>query len=218
MTRFKLLLGLLLVGIVQPISAGQDVIQCANLIYGGTHKSRCFSDEFLSEMQKETAIPTERNFRSVKLESDELFSYPFVMITGEQSFLFTEQERENLEEYLCNGGFMLASAGCSSKTFDEAFRKNIKSIFGEERPLVKIDMDHPLFRTVYDIKEIKLKRAVEEPPALEGIEIDGKLVLIYSPHGLNDTSNTEGCCCCGGNEIKNALEINANVLVYSLLH
>ena len=29
-------------------------VQCANLIYGGTVTSRCFSDEFLSAAQKET--------------------------------------------------------------------------------------------------------------------------------------------------------------------
>ena len=40
---------------------------------------------------------------------------------------------------------------------------------------------------------------------LEGLEIDGRIVLIYSPEGLNDTANAGGgCCCCGGNEIRNS--------------
>ena len=35
---------------------------------------------------------------------------------------------------------------------------------------------------------------------------------------MNDTAHTEGCCCCGGNEIQNSMEINANILAYALLH
>jgi hypothetical protein len=44
------------------------------------------------------------------------------------------------------------------------------------------------------------------------------MVMIYSPHGLNDTAHTEGCCCCGGNEIVNSLDVNVNILVYALMH
>ena len=69
--------------------AGEGVVQCANLIYAGTKTSRCFSDQFLTTMQQKTAIPAERRFRSVKLGSDELFDYPFVMMTGESSFFLS---------------------------------------------------------------------------------------------------------------------------------
>ncbi len=196
--------------------AKEGVIQCANLIYGGNQTSRCFSDEFLSAVQRETTIATERRFKSVKLASEEMFSYPFAMMTGESDFHFTSAERENLKKYLEKGGFLLASAGCSSKNFDKAFRREIKSIF-PDNGLKKIEMSHPLFRTVHDIKALKLSHQ-DELPYLEGIEINGKIVLIYSMHGLNDTSHTEGCCCCGGNEISNSLQVNVNILVYALLH
>ena len=52
---------------------------------------------------------------------------------------------------------------------------------------------------------------------LEGLKINGKIVLVYSREGLNDTAHTEGCCCCGGNEITNAMQINVNIFVYALL-
>jgi hypothetical protein len=200
-------------GVVQ---AKEGVLQCANLIYAGTCTSRCFSDEFLSAVQRETSIATERRFKSVKLSSDELFRYPFVMITGETDFHLTAKERKNLKRYLESGGFLLASAGCSSKAFDRAFRRTMKAVF-EDKPLKKIPMDHPLFRTVYKIERLKLSHPAEEP-RLEGLEIKGKLVVVYSPHGLNDTAHTAGCCCCGGNEIANSLQVNVNAFVYALLH
>ena len=196
--------------------AKDNVIQCANLIYGGSHTSRCFSDAFLTAVQKKTTIATERHFKSVKLDSEELFGCPFVMMTGESDFRFTPKERENLKKYLTSGGFLLASAGCSNKDWDRAFRREMKTIFGGDA-LKKLDMAHPIFRTVHTIERLKLNHPGEDA-RLEGFEQNGKVVAIYSPHGLNDTANTEGCCCCGGNEISNSNEVNVNILVYALLH
>jgi len=215
-TRFLWCLILCLAAVPLGI-AKENVIQCANLIYAGNHTSRCFSDEFLSAVQKQTTISTERHFKSVKLDSNELFNYPFVMMTGESDFHFTTKERENMKKYLTSGGFLLASAGCSNKDWDRAFRREIKAIF-EDKPLKKIEMSHPIFKTVNTITEIKLSHASTDIARLEGIEVDGKIVVIYSPHGLNDTEHTEGCCCCGGNEIRNSLMVNMNILVYALLH
>jgi hypothetical protein len=191
-------------------------LQCANLIYGGRHSSRCFSDEFLSAAQRETTVSTERRFRSVKLDSDELFNYPFVLITGEEEFLLSQKERENLKRYCENGGFLLASAGCSSKAFDRAFRREVKAVFGDDA-LKELPMDHPIFHTVSEIKELQLHHP-DANAKLLGMENNGKVVLVYSPHGLNDTEHSEGCCCCGGNEISNSMEINVNILVYALCH
>ena len=196
--------------------AQEEAIQCANLIYAGTQTSRCFSDEFLSAVQRETTIPTERRFKSVKLGSEELFDFPFVVMTGESDFHLTSTERDNLKRYLANGGFLLASAGCSSKAWDRAFRREIKAVLGDT-PLDRIAMEHPLFRTVKTVEKLQLHRKGEEP-RLEGVTMNEKLVVVYSSHGLNDTAHTEGCCCCGGNEIDNALDVNVNILVYALLH
>ena len=198
-------------------AASAASIQCANLVYGGSKTSRCFSDEFLSDVQKKTTIATERPFKSVKLASEELFQFPFVIMTGESDFTFTPQERENMKRYLYNGGFLLASAGCSSKSFDAAFRREIKTIF-PDYSMDKLPMTHTLFHTVYDIDKLKLHSSRGSPAVIEGLEHNGKIVLIYSHHGLNNTANSQGCCCCGGNEIDNAIQVNVNTLVYSLMY
>ncbi len=138
------------------------------------------------------------------------------MMTGESEFRLRPDERKKLKKYLENGGFLLASAGCSSKDWDRSFRREMKAIFDDVK-LEKLEMTHPVFKIVNKIEKLTLHHAGEKAQ-LEGIEYDGKAVVIYSPHGLNDTSNTEGCCCCGGNEIENSLAVNVNIIVYSLLH
>ena len=78
----------------------------------------------------------------------------------------------------------------------------------------KLEMDHAVFHTVYDIKKLNAKHG--EPRPLEGISIGKRLSVLYSQDGLNDTSHTQGCCCCGGNEITNAELVNVNILAYTL--
>jgi hypothetical protein len=172
--------------------AKEGAVECGNLIYAGTKTSQCFSDEFLSTVQQKTSIATERRFKPVKLASDELFKFPFVIMTGEDDFNLTRKERENLKKYLENGGFMLASPGCSNKAWSTAFQREIKRIFGKDS-LSDIPMDHGLFNTIFEIKEMKLSHG--GVAKLQGITHNGKLVVAFATDGLNDTSNTEGCCC-----------------------
>ena len=193
--------------------SGGEAIECANLIYAGTKSSVCFSEKFLAAVARDTTIRTSRKFKPVKLAGKELFRYPFVIMTGEGNFSLTEEERVNLRRYLERGGFLLASAGCSSKSWDESFRREIRGIF-PERELESVSLEHPIFHTLYDVKNLDTKG---EPAKLEGLTIGGKIVLTYSSDGLNDTTTMHGCCCCGGNEIKNSQKVNANILVYALL-
>jgi len=173
-------------------NAKEGAVQCGNLIYAGTKTSECFSDEFLSTVQQKTSITTERRFKPVKLSSEELFKFPFVIMTGEDDFNLTNKERENLKKYLQNGGFMLASPGCSNKAWATAFRREIKRIFGKDA-LKDIAMDHGIFKTIYTVKTLKLSHG--GVGKLQGITHNGKLVVAFASDGLNDTSNTEGCCC-----------------------
>lgn len=191
-----------------------SVVQVANLVYAGVKSSQCFADHFLIEAEKKTSISTSRRFSAVKLSSSEIYGYPLVIMTGEGDFTLPEEERQNLRRYIERGGFLLASSGCSSQEWDRAFRREMATIF-PEHPLRPLDMSHAIYHTATDISELKAKHG--EPRPIEGIEIAGRLGVAYSQDGLNDTAHTQGCCCCGGNEITNAMEVNVNILAYTLM-
>jgi hypothetical protein len=192
----------------------QSIVQVANLVYAGTKSSECFSDHFLTRAERESSISTSRRFHSVKLASDEVFHFPLVIMTGEGEFTLLEEERNNLRKYIERGGFILASAGCSSEDWNRSFRREMQKTF-TDNPLKSIPMEHMVFHTAYDIASLEAKHG--EPQPLEGIHFQDRLGVLYSQDGLNDTSNSVGCCCCGGNEIRNAESINVNILLYSLL-
>lgn len=193
----------------------ESVVQVANLVYAGVKSSQCFSDHFLIKAAKETAISTSRRFHAVKLGDAEIYSHPLLIMTGEGEFQLTDQERDNLRRYIERGGFLLASAGCSSQEWDHAFRREMALIF-PTLTLTQLTLDHAVFHTVQDITELTAKHG--KPRPLEGITVEGRLSVIYSQDGLNDTAHMQGCCCCGGNEIANAVEINVNILAYALTH
>jgi hypothetical protein len=190
-------------------------LQCGNLIYAGNKSSVCFSDKFLSDVERQTSLKVGKNFCPVRLDADGLFDYPFCVFSGNDSFTLTQKERENLRKYLSNGGFLLASPGCSDEKWDEAFRKEMRLCFPDNR-LAKIPMSHPLFSVVNRLSRLVDKHG--SPVMLEGLEMNGRLVVIYSKEGLNDVAHAEGCCCCGGNEIADPAKVNVNIFTYALLY
>ncbi len=200
-----------------PAPAEAGAVRCANLVYSNNKTSVCFSSEFLAQIKRETHIHTDPKLVPVKAESAELYQFPFAVMTGEGGFTLTKMQRDSLRNYLSNGGFIVASAGCSSQPWNSSFQSEIQQIFPDVK-LNRLDLSHPVFHTVYDIKTLDCRKSSGQAQ-LEGLEIDGKIVLIFSSDGLNDTSKAGGnCCCCGGNEIANARQVNVNLLAYALTH
>src|SRR5207245_6387254 len=125
----------------------------------------------------ETSINTSRKFKPVKLGEREVFRFPFAVMTGEGAFELTADERKNLKLYLEKGGFLLASAGCSSKEWGDSFTRELEAIFPNPK-LTEVPMDHPIFRTVFDVPRLDTKA---EDAKLLGLSIPGTIVPISSP-------------------------------------
>lgn len=199
-------------------TVGDGLIRAAKLVYANNKSSVCFSDNFLKVIADETNVKTHPELIPVKSDSGELFDYPFAVMTGEGAFTLTDIQLDNLRTYLTYGGFVIASAGCSSKDWNRSYGQAVAQLFPEAE-LITLDAEHPIFHTVYDITSSKYKSGGAKLPELRALELDGKVVMIWSPDGLNDTANAAAeCCCCGGNEIKSARQLNVNILAYALTH
>lgn len=191
-------------------------VQCANLVYAVNKSSVCFSDRFLQRLELETNVRTESKFVRVQLNSKDVYKYPFSIMTGEGAFTLTPNERMQLKHYVTNGGFLLASSGCSDPGWTRSFRHEMTTIFPDQK-LKAVPLDHPIYRTVYEIKAVQTTHASHKTQ-LEAITYKGNIVVIFSPDGLNDTSHAQNCCCCGGDEVGEAEYINVNILAYALFH
>ncbi len=198
------------------VSDDGNIVQCANLVYAGNKTSVCFSDRFLDRLREETNIQTEPKLQKAHLGKADLFSYPFAVMTGEGGYALTPQERINLKHYVTHGGFLLASSGCSDPDWTRSFRSEMKRIFPDNQ-LKVIPLSHPLYRTIYPVTTTQTEHG-HNGANLEGLFYNGRVVVVFSPDGLNDTAHAQNCCCCGGDEMDKSEYLNADILAYALLH
>ena len=123
-------------------------------------------------------------------------------MTGEGEFSLTDQERENLRQYVQGGGFLLASAGCSSREWDRSFRREMARIFpGDADAAPRASTIRSSTRST---RSTSSRPCTASRARSTASSLGGRLGVLYSQDGLNDTAHTHGCCCCGGNEITNS--------------
>ncbi len=197
-----------------------DPAHIAMLRYGLEDKSSvCFSGSFLRLVALETSAAVSQELDEVSLGSDALFSHPLVVMTGEGAFELGQDEVARLRAYILQGGFVLASAGCSSDAWAVSMRRAFARAFPEWK-LSELPLEHEVFHSLYDIREfVSRKRA---RVSLMGLEVEGRLGAVFSAQGLNDSGSAgvddkgASCCCCTGDEIIGAKFLNANIVMYAL--
>jgi hypothetical protein len=110
--------------------------------------------------------------------SPDIFSYPFVHMTGHGNVVFSSQEAENLQDYLSSGGFLHID---DNYGMDKYIRKEIKKIFPNNN-LVEIPSSHTIFQKPYSFSNglPKIHEHDGGRPQAFGIFLEGKLVLLYT--------------------------------------
>jgi hypothetical protein len=196
---------------------GEARITVARLTYDDESETICLSDAFLTTVARETNLPVNREMTRLAIGDDRLFDRPFVYMTGAAAFDLTSEQKKRLKTYLDRGGFLLASASCSNHRWAGSFRKLMKGLY-PEKAFAPIEADHPLRHTLYDLEQIDTRQRTDVA-ALHGLTVGDRLAVVFSPVGVNGTDNAGGgCCCCGGNEVTSAKAVNANILLYALMH
>ena len=86
----------------------------------------------------------------LELTDPKLFSYPFIYIVEPGDLEFSDEEVAILRKYLLNGGFLMVDDFWGEYEWD-VFYSQIKRVFPEREPQ-ELDMSHPLFHGVFDLK------------------------------------------------------------------
>lgn len=115
---------------------------------------------------------------TVEPGSPDLFSYPFVHMTGHGNVVFNESDVTNLRNYLAAGGFLHID---DNYGMDEYIRKEIKKIF-PTIDLVEIPASHPIFQKPNPFPSgiPKIHEHDGKRPQAFGIFFEGRLVLLYT--------------------------------------
>jgi hypothetical protein len=181
--------------------------------------------------QLQLRVSDEKHLMSLTAEN--LPDFPISFMHGRRAFRLSGAERAALAEYLRRGGFLLADSICASEAFTEAFRREIQATL-PDHPLQPIPPDHPLLTTEfqgYDLATVQLRNpgagggASAEPlrtriektsPVLEGVQIDGRLVVVFSPYDLSCALENQASIECKGYVREDAARICLNVLLYAM--
>ena len=115
---------------------------------------------------------------TVEPSSPDLFSYPYVHMTGHGNVVFSTNDIENLKNYLTSGGFLHID---DNYGMDQYIRKEIKKIF-PNNDLVEIPSSHAIFQkpNAFPAGIPKIHEHDGKQPQAFGIFIEGRLVLLYT--------------------------------------
>src|SRR5690606_10489990 len=90
-------------------SQNETGFQIARLKYSGGgdwYNDPSAEVNLLKFVQSKTNIKVNAEYKFVDVSSDEIFSYPFLFITGHGNIVFSTDEVNRLRKYLENGGFL----------------------------------------------------------------------------------------------------------------
>ena len=147
--------------------------------------------------------------------SPELFSYPFIHMTGHGNVVFSMSEAENLRTYLMGGGFLHID---DNYGMDQFIRTELKKIF-PNNSLVELPFNHPVFHQKYDFNGLpKIHEHDGKRPQAFGIIVDGRLVCLYTYEtDLSDGWEDKAVHNDPEEKRKQALQMGANILMYAFL-
>jgi hypothetical protein len=114
---------------------------------------------------------------------------PFIFFTGHRDFKLTEQEVQNLRDYLQVGGAIWgdnALAGRGSR-FDVAFHREMKRVVPDaDKNFEPVDMTDDIFtKSWFPISKMPEGMNYYAEP-MERLDIDGELAILYTPNDYSD--------------------------------
>jgi len=154
----------------------------------------------------------ERSLSELKLDAA---SVPMLYRTGHDAFTLTEAERAAIRDHVGRGGFIYFDACCGRKEFADSVRRELAAIF-PERPLRRLEPDHPIYRSCYDVPQVRTTGiAGSAPPPFEGIDVGCRTAVVFSPVDLSCGWDLHTHATCAGVAAEDALKLGANLIAYA---
>ncbi|WP_298350794.1 DUF4159 domain-containing protein [uncultured Dokdonia sp.] len=115
---------------------------------------------------------------SVDAGSIDVFQYPLLHMTGHGNVLFTDDDVENLRDYLTSGGFLHID---DNYGMAEYLPKELKKIFPDQE-LTELAASHPIFSSAYKFPKglPKIHEHDGKRPQALGLFYEDRLVVLFT--------------------------------------
>jgi len=192
----------------------------ARLHYGGGgdwYWGRSALPNLLEFIGEETGWPLDTEEREVRIEDQDLFSYPFLFATGHGTICFSDAEADRLRGYLLAGGFLFIN---DSYGMDKSVREAVAKLF-PERPFQEIPYDHPIYHSFFDFPNgpPKIHEHDKQPASGWGIVVDGRIVVYYVHESdIGDGWEDQHIHNDPPEKRRDALKMGLNIVAYSMAY
>lgn len=179
----KKLLVLALVLVLARVAAAQQApkLTIVQLQYGGGgdwYANPSALPNLLRAIRERTGLDVSDRPLQLKITDPNLWSHPYIHLTGHGNIRLTDEEVQILRKYLTSGGFLHAD---DNYGLNESFRREIKRVFPEYE-LVELPSSHPIYHTMYDFPKGLPKVHLHDGKPAQGFGIvhEGRVVVYYS--------------------------------------
>jgi len=151
--------------------------------------------------------------QTVDVGSPDIFQFPLLYMTGHGNVFFTDDEAENLRNYLLSGGFLHIDDNYGMEPY---LKKELKKVFPEIE-LVELPANHPIFNSVYNFPNglPKIHEHDGKQPQAFGIFNDDRLLLLFTYESdLGDGWEDESVHNDPFEVREKALKMGANIIKY----
>ena len=151
---------------------------------------------------------------TVEVGNNSIFQYPFLHMTGHGNVVFSDEELENLRNYLLSGGFLHIDDNYGMKPY---ITREIKRLF-PEITLEELGAEHPIFKNSFSFTKglPKIHEHDGQRPQAFAISHNDRIVLLFTsesdlgdgwedPTVHNDTPEIR----------EKALQMGANIITYA---
>lgn len=166
------------------------------------------------------------HFSSINMPEDQVpadpKAVPVLYRTGHDAFTFSPEVRERLRVYLLGGGTLIFDACCGRRAFVESALREMEQLI-PERPPYRLTLDHPLYHSYFDIKDIGYRPsalkagAVTNEPGDIGIDIGCRTAVFLFRWdvscGWDNLEDSERHHCIGY-DVKTSRQIGSNLMAY----
>jgi hypothetical protein len=118
------------------------------------------------------------SIQTVEAGSTDIFQFPLLHMTGHGNVFFSDDDAENLRNYLVSGGFLHIDDNYGMEPY---VTKELKKVFPNTE-LIAIPKDHEIFSTVYNFPNglPKIHEHDGKAPQALGIFHESRLILLFT--------------------------------------
>ncbi|GAA4302147.1 DUF4159 domain-containing protein [Aestuariibaculum suncheonense] len=155
--------------------------------------------------------------QTVDVDSPDLFQFPLVHMTGHGNVFFSDNDVENLRNYLISGGFLHIDDNYGMQPY---ITKELKKVF-PDKDLVELPANHEIFNVAFPFPDglPKIHEHDGKRPQAFGLFHEDRLILLFTfesdlgdgwedPEIHNDPENVR----------EKALKMGANIVKYAFEH